>query len=166
MLDIGPDARGKIPPIMQERLLEMGQWLQVNGEAIYDSRPWKGSFQWSVGERGYKPDQHYLGGDFILAQTVDPKPGYAVKELFFTKVNGQYYAMAPKWPGRELVIRDCAPEASATVTLLASGERLPWRQNGPDLVVDLSSQDPEGFGPADGYTYVFRINAGVDPSGD
>ena len=37
------------------------------------------------GERNYKPKQHYLGGDFILKQTVNPEPGYAVKQLFFTQ---------------------------------------------------------------------------------
>jgi len=35
LLDIGPDADGTIPQIMQERLLAMGKWLQVNGESIY-----------------------------------------------------------------------------------------------------------------------------------
>ncbi len=37
LLNIGPDADGTIPPIMEERLLGMGKWLSVNGEAIYDS---------------------------------------------------------------------------------------------------------------------------------
>ncbi|MCB0669798.1 MAG: alpha-L-fucosidase, partial [Saprospiraceae bacterium] len=35
LLDIGPRADGKIPPVMQERLLQMGKWLSRNGEAIY-----------------------------------------------------------------------------------------------------------------------------------
>ena len=35
LLDIGPAADGTIPPVMEERLLEMGDWLRVNGEAIY-----------------------------------------------------------------------------------------------------------------------------------
>jgi alpha-L-fucosidase len=35
LLDIGPTADGRIPVIMQQRLIDMGEWLDVNGEAIY-----------------------------------------------------------------------------------------------------------------------------------
>ena len=38
LLDIGPAADGTIPVIMQQRLMEIGKWLEVNGEAIYGTR--------------------------------------------------------------------------------------------------------------------------------
>ncbi len=40
LLNIGPNADGTIPVIMQERLLQIGEWLRLNGKAIYDTRKW------------------------------------------------------------------------------------------------------------------------------
>ena len=40
-LNVGPAADGKIPLLQQERLLELGKWLDINGEAIYGTRPYK-----------------------------------------------------------------------------------------------------------------------------
>ncbi len=45
LLNIGPAADGTIPPIQQERLLQIGRWLGVNGEAVYGSRRYKNSTQ-------------------------------------------------------------------------------------------------------------------------
>lgn len=38
LLNVGPAADGTIPVIMQERLLEIGDWLKINGKGIYASR--------------------------------------------------------------------------------------------------------------------------------
>ena len=39
LLNVGPDPDGIIPTTHVERLAEVGQWLVVNGEGIYDTRP-------------------------------------------------------------------------------------------------------------------------------
>lgn len=41
LINVGPTKDGIIAPIFQERLLDLGEWLSVNGEAIYASVPWK-----------------------------------------------------------------------------------------------------------------------------
>ena len=38
LLNVGPTADGRIPVIMEERLREIGKWLNVNGRAIYETR--------------------------------------------------------------------------------------------------------------------------------
>lgn len=45
LINIGPKADGTIPEPQVERLHAMGDWLRINGEAIYGSRYWKVSEQ-------------------------------------------------------------------------------------------------------------------------
>ena len=39
LLNIGPDSEGNVPEPSIERLREMGQWMDVHGDAIYGTRP-------------------------------------------------------------------------------------------------------------------------------
>lgn len=41
LMNVGPTKDGIISPIYQDRLKGVGNWLAVNGPAIYKSKPWK-----------------------------------------------------------------------------------------------------------------------------
>jgi alpha-L-fucosidase len=40
LINVGPTSDGMIAPIFEDRLRSFGDWLKVNGEAIYASKPW------------------------------------------------------------------------------------------------------------------------------
>ncbi|MGN6165919.1 MAG: alpha-L-fucosidase [Flavisolibacter sp.] len=166
LLDIGPDEHGKILPIMQERLLQIGDWMKINGEAIYNTVRWKTPSQWSEGRRDYKykneqaTDDWKTGGDVMLKLTVDPDPGYAVKEVFYTynSTTNSLYAIFPKYPdNRRLVLKGVdLSEGGSKISFLATGKDLSWSTDDTSTIIHLPEYNPNEMKAP--YAYVLKIS--------
>ncbi|MGD2154652.1 MAG: alpha-L-fucosidase [Gemmatimonadales bacterium] len=155
LLDVGPTADGRIPVIMQDRLLQIGDWLRVNGEAIYGTRECARPFQWSEGAVPESPEGDFQTGYDIMRLTVEPAEGEAVKEAWFTCKPGTSYAITPVLPYRTLRLEDIAVGEDAAVTLLGFAGDLTWEADGDDLLIHVPDVPPRQL-PA-GPAYAFRV---------
>lgn len=157
LLDIGPTGDGRIPVIMQDRLLEIGQWLKINGEAIYATRHAGRDCQWTDGKRpqqGYKEYQQ----EYKLMESIgqQPKGDRAVKQIFFTRKGDDLYAITAGWPGQRLVVRDIEAASDTQVSLLGAKSSIQHRADGKNLVLEIPAQAIQElpFAPA----YTFKIS--------
>ena len=95
LLNVGPKSDGTIPAEASERLLGLGDWLRINGEAIYGTRHWQtfGEGKTIVGEGHMR--EH------------EDKP-FNAQDIRFTARDGALYAICLGWPGENAVIKSLA----------------------------------------------------------
>jgi alpha-L-fucosidase len=130
LLDIGPAADGTIPVIMQQRLMEIGRWLKINGEAIYGTRAFIKS----------KKDEQ-----------INPQTN---KNIFFTKKNNEFYVICLDWPKNDIVLKGINDTHNAKASLLGSDKKVSLRESGADLYITAPLLTPDDSQLA----YVFKIS--------
>jgi alpha-L-fucosidase len=140
LLDIGPTADGRIPVIMQQKLLDIGKWLTLNGEGIYETKPWKSPRQWSAGQQPEVKKASYMSG-YSISELVKKSDKHANIELFFTAKPGALYCFVPAYRP-QVTIRNYTAPKGAVVSVLGSNKAVKWQQKGADCLVDLSALHP------------------------
>ena len=154
LLDIGPNSDGQIPPVMEERLLQIGEFLGPNGEAIYGTRAHSQTRQWSAGKVPQLEVKEFMS-DYPIKNLIDtPPPGNARIDAFFTAKGNAVYAILPRRPIGQVLLDGVA---GSKVTLLENGAALESSRQGKQLRVRI----PEAMSAALPHreAYVLKIVA-------
>jgi len=114
LINVGPTKEGHIDPIYQERLVGLGEWLSLNGEAIYESNPW-----------------------------VEHQNDTLTSGVWYTQKDGATYASVLSWPGNNLLRLGAVSEIFnefTEVIILDSYQVLEWSKS-EDGVVTIQFPD-------------------------
>lgn len=144
LLNIGPRPDGSIPEHEQAMLRDIGRWLDVNGEAIYGSRPWK-----TFGEG---PTEVHEG-----AFTDTKRQAFTSQDIRFTTKGNSLYAICLAWPEGSVTIRSLGShgpvpaDGIAEISMLGSAGVLAWTQDADGLTIQTPPARPCA------HAYTFRI---------
>ena len=149
MLNFGPKANGEIPEEIKTRLIEIGKWIEVNKEAIFNSTPWV------IAEEG--PTKMTQTGGFSEQDEVS----YTASDLRFVSKDNALYVFSLGWPDKTLLIkslikppikraRSISPEEFylleesdiESIYLLGDKQELSWSVSDQGLKIQMPKEKP------------------------
>lgn len=140
LLNVGPTSDGVIPESEKEILRTVGQWLKINGESIYETRPWHtaGEGPTVIKEsKGFLKNLKYTAEDIRYTQTKDEKV---------------LYAIVLDRPGESVLLKSIPNEQGITAaSLLGSDEKVSFKQTSEGLTVSFPDSTKEA------HAYVYKL---------
>lgn len=107
LLNIGPSPEGEFDKVAYERLKEIGDWMKVNGKAIYGTRP---AAEWKDGD------------NVRYTQSKDGKTKYIF--LF-------------EFPEKNITLKNLTTSTKTKISFLGNGKKLSWKKSADGIEINL-----------------------------
>jgi len=149
LLSVPVRANGTIDELERAVVVEIGEWMAANSEAIYDTRPWK-----VFGEGPAMESAAALSGPGFNEGRGKP---FGAADIRFTTKNGLVYATMLGWPESGQVLIKSMNDATlgkavSAVEMLDNGQKLRFSQTNEGLLISLSER------PKLSYAFALKIS--------
>jgi alpha-L-fucosidase len=138
LLNFPLPANGELDAKEREVLRGLTEWMKVNGEGIYGSKPWK--------IFGEGPATDIRGGE---GMNEDKKPDLSAHDYRFTTKDGYLYVFVQGWPEGQILIKALgleskqAPGRVKVVQMLGVSNSLTYKQQEAALLVLPPDRKPQ-----------------------
>ncbi|MGA1978811.1 MAG: alpha-L-fucosidase [Bacteroidales bacterium] len=142
LLNIVQTPEGDLEPDVLKILDEIGEWMAVNGEGIYGSRPWK---IW--GEKPINEPSVPFDGYNNEGRTSE---SYSARDIRFTTKGDTLYAFCLAAPTEAIKIASLGGKSNykvkdiVSVEMVGSSEKIIWKQEDSALVINKPATIPSG----------------------
>ncbi len=126
LLNIGPTGEGEIPEPSQQRLAAIGQWLEINGEAVYGCGP----SPFGKKAEGRKKSKGGKKEVKTWKWRATTKPGHVFVHVF-------------KWPSDGLTLPTLSEKIASVSILGSDADPLEFEQTADDVKITLPESAPD-----------------------
>jgi len=140
LLNVVQTPEGDLEPDVLSILEGIGNWIKVNGEAIYSTRPWK------IYGEGPSTNNNQEKGQFGGLKDIRT---YQPGDFRFTTKNGILYVFCMSTPTEDVQIKalgrlsEFSNKKIASVSLLGSTEKIQWKQGEKELTITKPAVFPD-----------------------
>jgi alpha-L-fucosidase len=140
LLNVGPKPDSSIADHDRRLLKSIGDWLRVNGEAIYGTRP----VEPGADRAPYVPHVEWWDDDRDYAQIWDDLVDEirADGPIRLTQTGNTVYVLYLGWPGDSLRVDDLTVRSGGAIEMLGVDSELDWEYDGDALVVRTPDERP------------------------